>query len=186
MKISFIGNCQTASLCFYFQQLLCDNDIKWLLYGDEFKQHLGGWSDKVKNKILDYNIAFDEIKNSDVIVFQEIIREKSKFSNTETLQTLKKESCILIKIPSIVLDYSNYYYSINELKKREIENKVDIIVSDIFQQYREHCLMLNICHPNTFLFLEIINEICMLLNIDTFSKDSEDIFLKDNNYMKLP
>jgi hypothetical protein len=35
MNITFIGNCQTATLCFYFQQLLNCN-INWVLYGDEF------------------------------------------------------------------------------------------------------------------------------------------------------
>jgi hypothetical protein len=92
----------------------------------------------------------------------------------------------LIKIPSIYLDYSNYSSSIKELKKRELENKVDIIISDIFEEYREQSLMLTINHPNTFLFLEIVNRICKLLNIDTFSKIKRDMFLQDNNYMKLP
>ncbi len=116
MNITFIGNCHTASVCFYFQQLLGDSDIKWLLYGDEFKQYMGNWSNKIKNKILNYDIAFDVIKKSDVIVYQEINKEKSIFSNTETLQTNKKDYCILIKIPSIYLDYSNYDVSIKELR----------------------------------------------------------------------
>ena len=90
MNIVFIGNCQTVSLCFYFQQLLSDYNIKWVLYGDEFKPHLNSWSDKVKDKILDYHIAYDLLKNSDAIIFQEISREKSEFSNTETLEIIKK------------------------------------------------------------------------------------------------
>lgn len=186
MKITFIGNCQTASLCFYFQQLLGEFNIKWVLYGDEFKPHLHEWSNKVKHKIIDYDIVIDVIKHSDVIVFQEIRKEKSQFSNTETLEAIKKESCRLIKIPSIYLDYSNYDHSISELKQREIINNVDISVSNIFEKYREYHMMLTNVHPNTFLFLEIVDEICRLLNINAFSKEGRDVFLKDNNYMKLP
>ena len=45
MNITFIGNCQTLILCFYFQQLLNkdeNNNICWVLYGEEFKQYLNG------------------------------------------------------------------------------------------------------------------------------------------------
>ena len=186
MNITFIGNCQTATLCFYFQKLMGECGIKWVLYGTEMEPHLGEWIDKVKNKVLNFDLAFDVIKNSDVIIYQEIVKEKSQFSNAETLQALKKESCILIKIPSIHLEYSKYDTSIKELQHREIENKVDLRVSDIFEKYRGRTLMLTFCHPNTFLFLEVVSEICKILHIDTFSNIQRDMFLQDNNYMKLP
>jgi len=67
-----------------------------------------------------------------------------------------------------------------------MKNKVNIKVSYIFEKYRDHCLMLTINHPNTFLFLELVNEICKLLNIDSFSEIKRNMFLQDNNYMKLP
>jgi hypothetical protein len=84
------------------------------------------------------------------------------------------------------LVYSDYDVSIKELKKRETENKVDIIVSAIFDKYREQCLMLTVWHPNTFLFLEVVDEICKLLKIESFSKKKRNMFLKYNNFMKLP
>jgi hypothetical protein len=187
MNITFIGNCQTVSLCFYFQQLLFNcNNIQWVLYGDEFKMHLNEWSHKTENKIINYDISIDVIKKSDVIIYQEISKEKSLFSNTETLQSIKKESCRLIKIPSIYFDYSNYDSSMKELKKREIINKVDISVSDILEKYKERKLMITIDHPNTFLFLEIVNELCRILNINTFTTFMRDLFLENNNYMGLP
>lgn len=186
MIITFIGNCQTASLCFYFQQLLRDSDVKWLLYGDEFKQHLGSWSDKIKNKIINNDIAFDVIEKSDVIIYQEISKEKSIFCNTEILQTKKNESCKLIKIPSIYLDYSNFDVSIKELKNREQLNKVDITVSDIFEQNRDMCLVRGFVHPNTFLFLKVVDELCKMLIINSLTEEEKNMFLKDDNFMKLP
>lgn len=46
--------------------------------------------------------------------------------------------------------------------------------------------MITLKHPNTFLFLELVNEICKLLNIDTFSEMKRNMFLQDNNYINLP
>jgi hypothetical protein len=185
MIISFIGNCQTVSLCFYFQQLL-DYDIYWLLYGNEFRPHVGNWAKKVNNKILDYNEALNIMKKSDIIIYQEICKEKSQYFNTAKLLINKKESCQLIKIPSIHLDYSNYNISLKQLIDKETLNNVNITVSDIFEKYRHKNLMITICHPNTFLFLELVDKLCKLLNINTFSELKRDIFLQDNNYMKLP
>jgi hypothetical protein len=81
MNITFIGNCQTISLCFYFQQLLNkdENNICWVLYGEEFKSNLNNWSDKCKNKIIDYHASIEKIKDSDIIIYQNINEQKSLF-----------------------------------------------------------------------------------------------------------
>jgi hypothetical protein len=131
-------------------------------------------------------LAIEVVEKSDVIVHQEVSKEKSLFANMETLQTLKKDSCILIKIPSIHLDYSNFNASIERLMQYETQNNVDIRVSDIFKTNREQRLMLSVPHPNTFLFLELVDQICKLLKIESFSDEKRDVFLKDQNYMKLP
>ena len=49
-----------------------------------------------------------------------------------------------------------------------------------------HQIMLTMWHPNTFLFLEIVKEICIILKIHIFDTEKYNTFLKDNNYMKLP
>jgi hypothetical protein len=147
---------------------------------------LAGWSDKVKNKIVDYDLSNNIIQTSDIIIYQEISKEKSLFCNTELLQAIKKESCRLIKIPSMYFNYSNYNNSMEELIGREIKNNVDITISDIYEKYRDRNLMNTVNHPNTFLFLEVVDKLCSLLNIDTFSKNQTDIFLQNNNYMELP
>jgi len=109
MNITFIGNCQTVSLCFYFQQLLNENNnICWVLYGEEFTPHLNNWSIKCKNKILDYDKSIQKIKDSDIIIYQNIDIKKSLFCNTNTLCKIMKNSCKLIKIPSIYLIYNDF------------------------------------------------------------------------------
>ena len=54
IKITFIGNCQTITLCFYFQELLNENyNVAWVAYNQDEKFRLWHkrWSKKCKNKI---------------------------------------------------------------------------------------------------------------------------------------
>ena len=185
MNITFIGNCQTVALCFYFQQLLNEN-ICWVLYGEEFKPHINDWTMKCKNKILDYDKSIQTIKDSDIIIYQNINVNKSSFSNTNTLNEIKKNSCKLIKIPSIYLVYNDFDNSIKELINRENENNVDIKISNIFYNFKDTNLMLTCCHPKTFLFMEIIKVLCNLLNYNFFTEEQYNNFLKNENYMELP
>jgi len=189
MNITFIGNCQTLSLCFYLQQLLKNKNcnIRWISYGEEFNRHLCEWSDKCTNKILHYgDEAIEQIKISDFIIFQEISFGNSHFSNTTKLSQLKKNSCRLIKMPSIYLDYDNYDTSLIELQKRERENKVDIKVSLILEKFKPTNLLLTVNHPSSFLFMEIMKELCVLLNIEFFGEEEYNKFIQNKNYMNLP
>lgn len=187
MNITFIGNCQTVSLCFYFQQLLNENNnICWVLYGEDFIPHIGNWSMKCKNKIIDYDNSIQKIKDSDIIIYQNICESKSLFSNTNTLLEIKKNSCKLIQISSIYLIYNDFDNSIKELINRENENNVDIKVSNILYNFKDNNLMLDYCHPKTFLFMEIIKELCNLLNFNFFTEEQYNNFLKNENYMELP
>ena len=187
MNITFIGNCQTIALCFYFQQLLNENNnICWVLYDEEFKPHIGNWSSKCKNKVIDYNYSIQKIKDSDIIIYQNIDVNKSSFSNTNTLCEITKNSCKLIKIPSIHLIYDDFDNSIKELINRENENNVDIKVSNIFYKFKDNNLMLTCWHPKTFLFMEIIKLLCNLLNYNFFTEEQYNNYLKNENYMELP
>lgn len=187
MNITFMGNCQMVSLCYYFQQLLSkDNHICWVLYQEEFKQHLGNWSVKCENQILDYDNSIQTIKDSDIIIYQDIDVNKSVFSNTNTLRELTNNSCKLIKIPSIYLIYDDFSNSIKELINRENKNNVDIKVSNILYNFKDTNLMLTCSHPKTFLFLELIKILCNLLNYNFFTEEQYNNFLKNENYMELP
>jgi hypothetical protein len=171
--ISLIGNCQTLTLCFYLQQLLNSSyEINWLLYHQSFKRHLGSWSNKCGNRILDYN------------TYQEV--QCSEFSREIILQDLKKPNCKLIKLPSIYLDYKNFDISIKNLEEREKKLNVDIIVSKKLKSWFPKELMLTVFHPKTFLFLEIIRDITFILNTTFFEQEKVNHFLKDDNFMQLP
>lgn len=187
MNITFIGNCQTVSLCFYFQQLLNENNnICWVLYGEEFKQHINNWSEKCKNKIIDYDKSIQKIKDSDIIIYQNIDVKKSLFSNTNTLREITKNTCKLIKIPSIYLIYNDFDNSIKELINNENKNNVDIKISNIIYNFKDKNLMLTCNHPKTFLFMEIIKILCNLLNYNFFTEEQYNNYLENENYMELP
>ena len=169
MIITFIGNCQTLALCFYFQELLNDTEnIRWVLYGDEFTRHVYGYAFRCKNLIGDGETIINQLQKSDVIIYQEIVKEKSLFSNQHTLEIISKKGCKLIKIPSVYLDYQNCESSIKELQLREEKNNVDIKVSLILQKYLDKNPMLSEDHPTTQIFMDMIKEICAILNIDFF------------------
>jgi hypothetical protein len=188
MIITCIGNCQTLSLSFYLQQLLGPDNISWIVYGDEFIRHLGRWSNKCQNKIIDYDESIEQIKISDIIIFQNIDSEKSKFCNKKKLSEIKKQGCILIQIPSIYILVHQFDTSINELIKREEKNDVDIKVSDILIKYKRSIkrLVIDEHHPKTFLFLEVLKRITDMIGIDFFTKKQYIDFMKNDNYMELP
>lgn len=190
MILTFIGNCQTLTLCYFFQQLFAttnlDYKVSWILYGKEFIQHIGEWSDKCQNKIMNPMTAVDLIKKSDVIIFQEVNVNKSPYSNTKTLTQLIKKGCQLIKIPSAHLLYDEFDTSIQELCSREDKNYVDVKFSSILYQFRERNLMLSPDHPNTFFFMEIMKKLCLLLQVAFFTDEEYAKFLENENYMGLP
>jgi hypothetical protein len=188
MNITFIGNCQTLALCFYFQQLLNSKNyhIHWLLYGEEFRQHIGTWSAKCNNRITDYNTSIQIIKDSDIIIYQNIDENRSPFCNTNTLKMTSKGSCKLIQISSIYLIYDDFNNSIKELIHRENIYNVDIKVSSIFNNFKYRNMMLTYNHPNTFLFMEIVKILCNFLGLDFFTEAQYNNFLKKDNYVELP
>jgi hypothetical protein len=183
MKVTFIGNCQLVALCYYFQQLV--DDAKWVCYGPEFLSFLDPWSDKCVDKILDHEGAVERVRTSDVIVYQEVVEWKSTFCNERTLRELKSSSCILIKVPSIQWDYSDADI-LKGLQARETANRVDITASDMFERFKDTKLMLDICHPTTFMFLELVREICKRTGLKFFTDEQVARFLENENHMGLP
>ena len=208
MKVSFIGDSQMVTLCFFMQELFRYNDdynstAQWLLYGDEFLVHLDSWADKCERKMLDYGRCVAELRTSDVVVFQEICADKSVFCNAVGLRELTSPGCRLLKLPSVHMDYSRFEESLAELARRETLNAVDVSVSDLFRSSRDRQrqdLMLSIVHPTSKLFLHILVKICARLNIlgggsgssrSSSSRAFFDIptlhrFIRNPNYMGLP
>jgi hypothetical protein len=46
--------------------------------------------------------------------------------------------------------------------------------------------MLTVNHHTTFLFLQLVKEICYVMHINWFKQEDYDEFMKNPNYMGLP
>ena len=170
------------------QELLdgTDHVAFWCLYGEEFIPHLGGWSDKLKNKILDYSASCEYIRNCDVVIYQKIRVEKSPYFCEENLLLLLKQNTVKIKLPYIYIDFANYDDSMKILECKEIEKNVDIRISDLIKSNPNIRTMLGVNHPTTFLFLEILKYICPRLGIPFFNETKVSHYIENINIMGLP
>lgn len=190
ISIGFIGNCQTVSLCYFLQELLQGNTnykIQWCCYEDDFKEIIEKerWADKCKNKIYNKTESMRFLEGCDYIIYQHISEDTSPFFNTKCLEYYAKDTCKLISMPCIYLKYDSYDTSILELKKREKTQNVTITVSNLFTKENYKNLLLTYNHPTTFLFLELLKQICKIMNIEFFNKEQIDNYLKDKNHMGL-
>jgi hypothetical protein len=61
-------------------------------------------------------------------------------------------------------------------------------VSDIFLKYKDtdKKLLLNVHHPTTFLFFEILKVICSMIEINFYDDDTYNYYVQNNNYLNLP
>jgi hypothetical protein len=187
--IAFIGNCQTISLCYFLQQLHLHNldyIIKWCLYGDEFIPHLNSWSDKCKNKIINYDEAYSYVKICDIIIYQPISELKSPLFHHTNIVNIKKVNCLLVKIPSVLyFDYSNYNESLYKLRENESKYSYDVTASDIIES-TPTIKMIYLHHPTTTYFLKLLKKICDFTSMDFFSTEDYTRLIQQNNIMQLP
>jgi len=189
MNITFIGNCQTIALCFLFQELLhSDEDyyVCWIMYGEDFNRFIGDWTNKCKNKILTYDNAIQQLIKSDIVIYQNVCKSKSLFCNTENILEIVNKNCKMIHISSMHLDYSCYEDSLKDLQRREENLNVNFKVSNIIEKFKNKKLFLSKWHPNTFLFLNIVKELCIIINIEFFTDEDYNNLLKNDNIVELP
>ena len=179
--IGFIGNCQMLSLCFYLQQCLKNEftcEVRWILYSDR--------SDKCENKITEYDKGIDYISNCDIIIYQSLKKETSELFNEDKIMSYKKDSCILISLPHIFCDYKEYDKSILRLQEKENKYNVTISVSDIINNNKHIKIVYSNVHPTTFLFLEILKKLCVILKINFFIDEQYNYYVSNKNFMNLP
>ena len=187
INIAFIGNCQMVSLAFFTQSLKKDYEIRWVSYGkaaEEFNYQ--SWANKCENKIFNNDYSIDFIKKCDYVFYQKICEKTSELFNEDKIKKYINNNCKLISLPSIWIDNSDYNNSINELKKRELQNQNNIIVTDIIEKYNStNKLFHTVNHPTTFLFIKIMEKIAAFLNVDFFDDEETNKFLLNDNYMEL-
>lgn len=195
INIAFIGNCQMVSLCFFLQNILQNNEnynICYISYDDSFIVHLTEWSHKCKNKIINYQEGIDFLRNCDYVFYQNIKDTTSAYFNKSSIHSYIKPTTMTISISSIHVELNDYDATIKELERRDNDFnntiKVSAIIKDCIENKNKqiHDLLITIHHPTTFLFMEILIQICSYLNIPFYDENIYLNMIKDYNIMDLP
>ena len=159
MKIAFIGNCQTIQLCAHFQELKKDREnIRWICYNPDMITSLAK-KDNCYNKITDTQEGIGFIQECDVVVYQKINESTSPFFNKIIIKTYNPNAKF-ISVPSMYFNCDKYEMSMEELKRREIENKVDVTITDVIEQYKDYEQLFISCNqPTDFLILQVVDKL---------------------------
>jgi len=171
-----MGNCQTVALCDYISRTPARPDCKWLCVKQKWKE----WSDntnifglhQVGRNIYDSKKFVDIMIQSDYIVYQ---------PHWDTKQLIKKisdknEHLLFITLTPIFVNKTDF------MKRKEKKYNCKISCCNIIKNNKHKTLFLkNDNHPTTFLYLEIIKQICNIISIPFFT-DSEYIDLLKIQY----
>ena len=182
MKIATIGSCQAMAISWYMRQLLPQCQAKWIC-PEIFKtweldfEKSKHFKDQFYNNIWNHDEGVDYLKNADCIIYQKIEPRTSKLFNYDKIESYKKSNAKIVSLTYFL--YSPTDLSLIEgMMKRESNLLPDIKVSDIILNHpKKNEFKFNKegnppgAHCNSTLFLEIIREICKILNFQFFSEE---------------
>jgi len=185
MKIATLGSCQANIINWYMRQLFPQDTIKWV-FPEIFKQ----WEltkdcidenrifkDQIHHNIWNHDEGIDYLKSADYIIYQKIEPKTSDLFNFNKIESYKKKDAKTVSLTYIL--YSPSDLSLLEgMIKRESALLPDIKVSDIIvNNPKKNEFKFNKdgtppgAHCNSTLFLEIVREICKILNFKFFNDD---------------
>ena len=193
IRIGFVGNCQTLGLLFFFKDLVRDlnYELKWICY----REPLPNWKiirraktifDCEQNIIQDIEEKINYLKKCNYIIYQPIKEETSINFNFKKILSYSNKNCKLISFITIFITKNrNFKKQIKELSRREQYYNTNIKISNFLKNYEGNCekIMLSRNHPTTITFLELIKQICNIININFFDDTSK--YLKNINFIHL-
>ena len=191
MKIATVGSCQAMALNWYIRQLRPDDEVKWCaieLFSNWHTtipqdKHNELWLDQGSYNIYETKPAIEYLKSADYIVYQCINSEKSKLFNPDQIQLYKKTSTKTCTLPYFKVCHDEID-PLAGLKERERKMKLDFKISDILlfnDKKAAFKFNSNGVHPNSALCLEIVRNICNVLNWPFYS-DKQYIELIESYY----
>jgi len=185
MNITLLGNCQTLALTWYLQELNSNFNVVWIQF--EKAEHLKNviLKDYCKGKFIsiisNINEGIERLKCSDYIIYQPMQEKTSPSYNYKQLKKYVKKA----KLISI----SSMFYNPNDpdqkllkgMIKRAEEYNIDIPAHKMIERHGSNIKINNPTkprHPNTFYFLELIREICIITGWDYYSNEQYNQYLK--------
>lgn len=160
-KIGFIGNCQMMALSHYINILLKPCNTYWFCCNKEWERLPWPRNSKVfgENQTKHNIFGDDNIKKilpkCDTIIYQPEFNSLNLINNNCNLKHQKA-----ISISPILVNNFDY------MERKEKKYNTEISVTKLIKKYQDKKLYIkHDYHPTSFLFLEIVREICHILNI---------------------
>ena len=175
MRFVFMGNCQMVALCQYIRNLSRDYETLWVC-PDRFKDSFWVTSkprfenifgiEQSKHNITEHSKIIESLQTTDVVVYQ------PHFDSNNIVEDNCRNNQIKITIAPIFVN------STERMKIKEKKYNTNIKVSEIIEKNKDKTLYVKDKdnHHSSFLLLEIVREICALLNIE---------FYQDEKYKEL-
>tara|TARA_B100001939_G_C16905693_1_gene602187 strand:+ start:792 stop:1358 length:567 start_codon:yes stop_codon:yes gene_type:complete len=183
MNITLLGNCQTLALTWYLQELNSHFNVVWIQF--EKAEHLKNvmLKDYCKGKLIsiisDINKGIERLKCSDYIIYQPMQEKTSPSYNYKQLKKYAKKAK-LISISSMWNPANPKF--MNGMIERAKEFNIDIPAHKIIERHGSNIKINDPTkprHPNTFYFLELIREICIITGWDYYSNEQYNKYLKE-------
>ena len=180
MRFVFMGNCQMVALCQYIRNLSHDYETLWAC-PERFKDSFWATSKPrfeniFGNEQIQYNITergkiIESLQTTDVVIYQ------PHFDSNNIVEDTCISNQIKITIAPIFVN------STERMKIKEKKYNTSIRASEIIERNKDQKLYIKDKdnHPSSFLLLEIIKEICSLLDIE-FYQDSQYKELLNKQY----
>jgi hypothetical protein len=185
MNIALYGNCQTRALFFYIKKLQPNANIKWICPDLAFdkKVHVWAHTQEFEGKFVEslYNVdkSIDFIKQSDVVIYQNIDTARSPQINQDIIKKHAKQNVDLISISSYYYD-SSLKNPLDGMISRESKLKVSISsVELIIKNSNIHSMEQVHNHPNVHYFIDLCESICSMINWKQFSENDKKELLEE-------
>jgi len=185
MKIATTGSCQAMVISWYMRQLFPQCQAKWIcpeIFKDwelDFEKSTH-FKDQIDNNIWDNEEGIAYIKDADYIIYQKIEPRTSKLFNYDKIESYKNSNAKTVSL-TYFLHSPTDLSLIKGMIERESNLLPDIKVSDIILNHpkKDEFKFNKVGNPpgahcNSTLFLEIVREICKILNFEFFNKEEYD------------
>ena len=192
MKIATIGTCQAKIIAWYMRQLNPEYQAKWIcpeVFSDweERSEKAKHFKDQFYNNIWNHDEGVAYLKDADCIIYQKIEPKTSPLFNYDKIESYKKRNAKTVSL-TYFLHSPTDPSLIKGMMERESNLLPDIRVSDIILNHpkKNEFKFSKVGNPpgthcNSTLFLEIIREICKILNFEFFSEE-EYVLIEKQKY----
>ena len=171
-RFALIGNCQTIALCKYIRELPDGHRAFWIC-PDDYINHTWIKDDRIfGSEQVKFHI-FDDPKKREIIQTSDVLIYQPNFTSLQLISANSSDNQFKIGISPILLNNKKF------MIEKEEKYNTKIKISEIIKKHKDKVLYIQQeNHPSTFLYLEILKEICSILGVRFFNQQSYDEIMK--------